>query len=166
MTSFRGIEGAERLKRREFPDMDQFIVQNSNARNSFDSRERALKSSIIGISRSPLHGSLEMTVISEGPSLACHCEEPDWATPVLSEIPYFVGGEVEVSQSPPTKLESASWECLGSAVSFNALQFELGVDVDWPEIITARGYPRGRCSRVSPPQIKIRTSHHRTSARR
>ncbi len=51
----------------------------------------------------PFHGWLERTVMSEGSSLACHCEKPVRATPVLSEAPGFVGGEVEGSQSPNKK---------------------------------------------------------------
>jgi len=41
---------------------------------------------------SPFHGSLEMTVIRESPSLACHCEEPDkatWQSPIKKRGDYF-----------------------------------------------------------------------------
>ena len=62
--SFRGAEGAEHLKRREIPDAPQFIVQGSMERNPFASSDGTLTSSIIEISRSPFHGSLEMTFIS------------------------------------------------------------------------------------------------------
>ncbi len=41
------------------------------------------------------YGALEMTFIGEDPSLACYCEEPARATPVLSEA--------EGSQSPIKK---------------------------------------------------------------
>ena len=48
---------------------------------------------IIGVSRSPLCGT----------SRPSNCEEPARATPVLSEVPGFIGGEAEGSQSPRKK---------------------------------------------------------------